>query len=65
MEAIEKEKTEAAKKRKHQDESHGAGEPVWKLKRDAHLARKVLRDGERLARKVETGKTQRSGEPVG
>ena len=28
LEAIEKEKAEEAKKRKLQDESHGAGEPV-------------------------------------
>ena len=40
---------------KLQDEAHGAGEPVWKLKLNAHLARKALRDGERLARKVDTG----------
>ena len=52
LEAIEKEKEEEVKKRKLQDESHGAGEPVWKLKLDAHLARKALRDGERLAKKL-------------
>ena len=56
--AIAEEKTEEAKKRKLQDESHGAGEPVWKLKRDAHLARKALREGERLAKKVDRGKIQ-------
>ena len=52
---LNKEKAEEAKKRKLQDEAHGAGEPVWKLKRNAHLARKALRDGERLARKVTRG----------
>ena len=57
MEAIEKEKTEEAKKRKREEETHGAGEPVWKLKLNAHLARKALRDGERLQRKVEKGQT--------
>ena len=31
---------------------------MWRLKLDAHLARKALRDGERLARKVQTGKTK-------
>ena len=46
------------KKRKLQDESHGAGEPVWKLKLDANLARKALRDGERLAKKLDSGKIQ-------
>ena len=40
LEVIEKEKEEEVKKRKLQDESHGAGEPAWKLKLDAHLARK-------------------------
>ena len=30
--AIETEKVEEAKKRKLQDEAHGAGEPVWKLR---------------------------------
>ena len=54
--SLNKEKAEEAKKRKLQDESHGAGELVWKLKRDAHLARKMLRDGERLARRIRTGK---------
>ena len=57
MEAIEKEKTEEAKKRKREEETHGAGEPVWKLKLNAHKARKALRDGERLQRKVEKGQT--------
>ena len=55
LEAIGAEKAEEAKKRKRQGEAHGAGEPVWKLKLNAHLARKALRDGERLARKVQTG----------
>ena len=55
LEAIATEKVEEAKKRKLQDEAHGAGEPVWKLKLNAHLARKALRDGERLARKEQTG----------
>ena len=55
---LNKEKAEEAKKRKHQDEAHGAEEPVWKLKRAAHLARKRLRDGERLARKVLAGSIQ-------
>ena len=53
--AIETEKVEEAKKRKLQDEAHGAGEPVWKLRGNAQLARKTLRDGERLARKVDIG----------
>ena len=56
--AIEMEKVEEAKKRKLQDEAHGAGEPVWKLKLNAHLARKALRDGERLARKEEANKIE-------
>ena len=46
---------EEAKKRKVEDEAHGAGEPVRKLKQQAHLARKELREAERLVRKVETG----------
>ena len=46
------------KKRKLQDESRGAEEPVWKLKKDAHLARKALREGERLAKKLDSGKIQ-------
>ena len=53
LDAIDEEKKEEAKKRL---DAHGAGEPVWKLKLDAHLARKALRDGERLARKIQTGK---------
>ena len=58
QEAIAEEKTEEAKKRKLQHESHGAGEPVWKLKMNAHLARKALREGERLAKKLQRGKLQ-------
>ena len=58
LEAIGQEKEEEVKRRKLQDESHGAGEPVWKLKLDAHIARKALRDGERLAKKLHSGKTQ-------
>ena len=42
LEAVEKEKAEEAKKRKRQDEAHGAGAPVCKLKRNAHRARKAL-----------------------
>ena len=52
------------KKRKLQDESHGGGEPVWKLKLDAHLGRKALRDGERLAKKVDSGKIQFDWLPI-
>ena len=52
LEAIGAEKKEDVKKRWLEDEEHGAGEPVWKLKHNAHLARKALRDGERLARKI-------------
>ena len=51
---LNKEKAEEAKKRKLQDEAHGAEEPQWKLKQNAHLARRALRDGERLAKKVAT-----------
>ena len=53
-----KRKEEDVKKRKLQDESHGAGEPVWKLKLDADLARKALRDGGRLVNKLDSGKIQ-------
>ena len=53
LDAIDEEKKEEAKKRL---DAHGAGEPVWRLKLDAHLVRKALRDGERLARKIQTGK---------
>ena len=52
LQDITTEKVDEAKKHKLQDEAHGAGEPGWKLKLNAHLARKALRDGERLARKV-------------
>ena len=58
LEAIQKEKEEEVKKRKLQDESHGAGAPVGKLKLDAHIARKALRDGERLAKKLDSGNIQ-------
>ena len=56
--AIVEEKKEEGNKRKFQEDAHGAGEPVCKLKWDAHHARKALRDGERLAKKVDTGITQ-------
>ena len=56
MLAIGKEKTEEANKRKREEEAHGAGEPVWRLRRDANLARKVLREGQRLQRKVDSGR---------
>ena len=56
MLAIGKEKTEEANKRKREEEAHGAGEPVWRLRRGAHLARKALREGERLTRKVDSGR---------
>ena len=52
---IAEEKKEEADKRRRQEETHGAEEPVWRLKLKAHLARKALRDGERLTRKVEAG----------
>ena len=47
-------KTEEAKKRKLMDESHGAEEPVWKLKVDAHNARKKLREAVRLAKQLDS-----------
>ena len=31
---------------------------MWKLKLNAHLARKAMRDGERLATKLDSGKIQ-------
>ena len=37
------------------DESHGAEEPVWKLKVDAHNARKKLREAVRLAKQLDSG----------
>ena len=46
---------EEAKKRKRQEEEHGAEEPVWKLKLNAHKARKALREGRRLSTQIETG----------
>ena len=57
LDAIEKEKTQVAeeKKRKREAETHGAAEPVWRLKLNAHLARKALREGERLQRKILSG----------
>ena len=42
LEAIGTEKAETAKKRKREAEAHGPGEPVWKLKLNAHLARTAL-----------------------
>ena len=42
LEAIKKEKEEQSKKRKRQDDAHGAEEPVWKLKWGARAARKAL-----------------------
>ena len=56
MESIKKEKAEEAKKRNRQEEEdHGAEEPVWKLKLNAHKARKALREGRRLSTQIETG----------
>ena len=55
MEAIGKEKGQEKMERQREEEAHGAGEPVWKLKRNAHLARKRLREGERLKRKIGNG----------
>ena len=57
LEAIENEKTQVAeeKKRKREAETHGAAEPVWRLKLNAHLARKALREGESLQRKILSG----------
>ena len=53
--AIDAEKQAEAKKRKLHVETHGAGEPVWQLRLNAHHARQALRDGRRLARKVAAG----------
>ena len=53
VESIATEKKEAVQKRRLQDEVHAAGEPVRKLKLDAHQARKALRDGRRLAKRLE------------
>ena len=57
VDAIGEEKIdEKENKRKREEEAHGAGEPVWRLKLAAHLARKALRDGERLNRNLNRGK---------
>jgi len=53
--AIVEEKKEEGNKRKFEEDAHGAGEPVWKLKRAAHLARKALREGVRLSKNVNKG----------
>ena len=58
VDAIGEEKKEEAKKRRREEEAHGAGEPVWQLKLDAHLARRALRDGERLNRNLNRGKIE-------
>ena len=55
MESVAKEKKEEAKQRKLHDEAHEAGEPVWKLKLNAHQARKALRDGRCLTKQLERG----------
>ena len=57
--ALSKEKADVAaeRKRRREEETHGAKEPVWKLKVSAHKARKALRAGERLERKLSSGKT--------
>ena len=52
---IATEKVVGAKKRKLQDEAHGAGEPVWQLRGNTQLARKALRYGERRAMNANIG----------
>ena len=44
-----------ARKRKHEEEEHGAGEPVWNLRQNALRARKTLRDAERLYKTINQG----------
>ena len=63
VEAVNHEKQEEVKKRKLEDEERAAGEPMWRLKLDAHLARKQLRDGVHLAWKVKIGKTVEFAQP--
>ena len=53
IEAIQKEKVQ---EREDAEQAHGAGEPVWKLRRAAHDARDALRDALRWQRKVQEGK---------
>ena len=53
LELLREEKDNDAKKRK--TDEHGASEPVWSLKRKAHIARRALQRGRTLQRKLERG----------
>ena len=53
IEAIQKEK---AQEREDAEEAHGAEEPVWRLRKAAHVARDALRSARSLSKKVEEGK---------
>ena len=47
---------EKAQEREDAEEAHGAEEPVWRLKKAAHVARDALRSARSLSKKVEEGK---------